>query len=65
MKLSEGDVIEVHVRDVDWRKRLAPHWERATFAYITNAGSICVRMENGNFKAFALDDVRRAEGNER
>lgn len=53
-----GDVVEVFIRDIDWKRGIQPRWERAVFEDITPSGFVRVKMINGSMRAFAVEDVR-------
>lgn len=53
-----GDVVEVFVRDIDWKRGIQPRWDRAVFEDITPSGFVRVKMINGSMRAFAVEDVR-------
>jgi len=55
-----GDVVEVFIRDIDWKRGIQPRWERAVFEDITSSGFVRVKMINGSMRAFAVEDVRSA-----
>lgn len=53
-----GDVVEVFVRDVDWKRGIQPRWERAVFEDITPSGFVRVKMIDGSMRLFDMGDVR-------
>lgn len=51
-------MVEVFVRDIDWKRGIQPRWDRAVFEDITPSGFVRVKMINGSMRAFAVEDVR-------
>lgn len=56
--MRAGDVVEVFVRDIDWKRGIEPRWERGVFEGITPSGFMRVKMVNGSMRAFDVNDVR-------
>jgi len=56
-----GDVVEVFVREVDWKRGVQPGWVRAVFEEIMPSGFFRVKMIDGSMRVFAVEDVRPVE----